>query len=149
MSRWTDGDADADADADAVTPSSNTRSYTRRIIPLSFEWSIFFTWLTDWLAVDSLERFKLNSKTKTKSVEKLLVAASDVNCLSSPSTGHLWVHRLGGGGGQRCQGKAADEIVNRGFGRFDEEGKEEDEEDGEHEEDGEDDEDEEGVDEES
>ena len=28
-------DADADADADAVTPSSNTRNYTRRSVPSS------------------------------------------------------------------------------------------------------------------
>ena len=30
-----DADADADAGADAVTPSSNTRSYTLRSVPLS------------------------------------------------------------------------------------------------------------------
>ena len=30
-----DADADVDANADAVTPSSNTRSYTRRSVPSS------------------------------------------------------------------------------------------------------------------
>ena len=35
ISRWTD--AYANADADAVTPSSNTRSYTRRSVPSSSE----------------------------------------------------------------------------------------------------------------
>ena len=36
MSRWADADVDVDTDtdADAVTPSSNTRSYTSRILPL-------------------------------------------------------------------------------------------------------------------
>ena len=32
-----DIDVDADADADAVTPSSNTRSYTRQSVPPALE----------------------------------------------------------------------------------------------------------------
>ena len=35
---------------------------------------------------------------------------------TSPPAGHLWVDGLGGGGGQRCQGEAGDQMVSRGFG---------------------------------
>ena len=37
-----DADAYADTDAHTVTPSSNTRSYTRRSVPSSPGWSFFY-----------------------------------------------------------------------------------------------------------